>query len=228
MRKTSRSFLRIGALVGILCALASWCWASEITGPEQVPAGSLAAFHAENPAIWQVVPEIYMASVYIDRDGKTLVFASTEEAVVTVVAAWTTDGGPVLAARTFYNGRLQPTPVPTPIPTPSSLAQLVTLHAKKVTGDSTQVEVKAILTTIENLIHGIDAGTIRTAAGARSTFRQLWQRRAIAISPQSVSRWSDFFDAVSPELATDDLKKLRSDFKVMADTLSQCGNGDTK
>lgn len=223
MKKIRGALKRFGTLVGILMALASWCRASEISGPEQVPAGCLAVFNTENAAVWEVVPETYASAVYVDRDGKSLVFASPEEAVVTVVAAWVTETKPVLAVKTFYNGRQQPPPEPIPIP--GTFAERIRQEAKKVTGESAQVDIQSIVTSIESVVKGIDARTIRTPAGARAAFRQQWQRRAIAISPQSVSRWSPFFDAVSEALADGDLTQLRDNFREMAEVLSTMKNG---
>lgn len=220
--------LNIFTATALVSALAFSLWAdiarSEITGPDAAQAGQIAVFVSDSEAAWAVIPETYAPAMYVDTSQRSLVFASPEAGVVTVVAATVTDGAPTISVKTFYNG-VEPGPNPTPNPTPAPAPDPTTLEgvakaaADKIVSDKSDQERLAIAESLQTVVDGIQRGTIRTASGARATLRQVWLARAVKISSASAKNWQPFFDAISPLVEPTDVAQLKADFTTVVEAI---------
>lgn len=94
-----------------------------------------------------------------DSDEQTLYFVARRDCELTVIFFGVEAGKPVITQTAIQIG---PAPAPEPSPTPSP-APVVTL---------TDREKAAAHAALSAVIDGVEAGTIRTPQGARSTFKQ--------------------------------------------------------
>lgn len=159
--------------------------AATLSAPERVDAGRLATVKSNVRGDWLIYPPDG-ADLAKDSDEQTLYFVARRDCELTVIFFGVEDGKPVITQTAIQIG---PAPAPEPSPTP---APVVTLT------DREKAAAHAALTAV---IQGVEAGTIRTPQGARSTFKQtLTQRGQVCKGgtcylPDSLSRLADEWTA---------------------------------
>lgn len=159
MKDTLKFFLYASALAFFACFPAS-SLAATLSAPERVDAGRLATVKSDVKGDWLVYPPD-SADLAKDSDERTLYFVARKDGELTIIFFGVENTKPVISQTTVTIGAApepSPSPEPSPAPTPSI----------KLT-DREKTAAKAALTAV---IQGVEAGTIRTPQGARSTFKQ--------------------------------------------------------
>lgn len=159
MKETLKFFLYASALAFFACFPAS-SPAATLSAPERVEAGRLATVKSDVKGDWLIYPPTG-ADLAKDSDEQTLYFVARKDGELTIIFFGVESGKPVISQTTVTIGAApepSPSPEPSPAPTPSI----------KLT-DREKTAAKAALTAV---IQGVEAGTIRTPQGARSTFKQ--------------------------------------------------------
>lgn len=195
-----------------LFGLAALLQGAEITGPESVETGTLAVFTAETEGAWAIFPETPIAA---DSAGNRCFFASNKEQEFTLVFCHIADSKPIISTFTFFNGsRPEPIPEPEPEPKPTDpLEASVQKWTIELAGPLFEKEKGAMIATLDSVLAGFDAGTLRTVPGSRAAFRKIWNEKATAISAESVQRWSGFISEVSTLFNHSAPKSLEADFR---------------
>ena len=144
-----------------------------LTAPERTDAGRLQKVASDVPGDWMLYPPD-AADFAKDSDEKTLYFVARRDCELTVIFFGVENLKPVITQTTVIIG---PAPEPTPGPSPAPVISL------------TQKDKETAAYALRRVIDGIDAGTIRTPQGARSTFKQEIQKQSCAggscqISPE--------------------------------------------
>lgn len=193
-----------------LFGLAALLQGAEITGPESVETGTLAVFAAETEGAWAIFPETPIAA---DSAGNRCFFASNKEQEFTLVFCHIVDEKPVISTFSFFNGsRPEPTPEPEPEPT-DPLTASVQKWTVDLAGPLFEREKQAMISTLDSVLAGFDAGTLRTVPGSRAAFRKIWDEKATAISAESVQRWSGFISEISTIFNHSVPESLEADFR---------------
>lgn len=130
--------------------------AASLSGPQRAEVGRLQTVKSDVKGDWLVYPPD-AADLAKDSDEQTLYFVARRDCELTVIFFGVENGKPVITQTAIQIG---PAPAPEPSPTP---APVVTLT------DREKAAAHAALTAV---IDGVEAGTIRTPAGARSQFKQ--------------------------------------------------------
>lgn len=195
-----------------LFGLAALLQGAEITGPESVETGTLAVFTAETEGAWAIFPETPIAA---DSAGNRCFFASNKEQEFTLVFCHIVDEKPVISTFSFFNGsRPEPTPEPEPEPKPADpLKESVQKWTADLAGPLFEKEKSAMILTLDSVLAGFDAGTLRTVPGSRAAFRKIWDEKATAISAESVQRWGGFISEISTIFDHSTPESLEADFK---------------
>lgn len=160
MKENLKFWLLASALAFFVCFPASSS-AATLSAPERVDAGRLATVKSDVKGDWLVYPPDG-ADLAKDSDEQTLYFVARRDCELTVIFFGVEEGKPVITQTAIQIG---PAPAPEPSPTP---APVVTLT------DREKAAAHAALTAV---IQGVEAGTIRTPQGARSTFKQTLTQR---------------------------------------------------
>lgn len=155
MKENLKLILFTAALLFFGCSPA-FSPAATLSAPERVDAGRLATVKSDVKGDWLVYPPD-SADIAKDSDEQTLYFVARRDCELTVIFFGVEDGKPVITQTAIQIG---PAPAPEPSPTP---APVVTL---------TEREKAAAHAALTAVIDGVESGTIRTSAGARSTFKQ--------------------------------------------------------
>lgn len=163
--------------------------AATLSAPERVDAGRLATVKSDVKGDYLIYPPD-AADLAKDSDEQTLYFVARKDGELTIIFFGVESGKPVISQTTVTIGAApepSPSPEPSPAPTPSI----------KLT-DREKAAAKAALTAV---IDGVETGTIRTSAGARSTFKQTLTAKGQVCNgrtcyiPDSLSRLADDWTA---------------------------------
>ena len=157
MKDAFKFWILASALVFFACYPTS-SHAATLSGPERAEAGRLQTVKSDVQGDWLIYPPDG-ADLAKDSDEQTLYFVARRDCELTVIFFGVENGNPVITQTAIQIG---PAPAPEPSPAPSP-APVVTLT------DREKAAAKAALTAV---IDGVDAGTIQTPQGARSTFKQ--------------------------------------------------------
>ena len=161
--------------------------AATLSAPERVDAGRLATVKSDVKGDWLIYPPDG-ADLAKDSDEQTLYFVARRDCELTVIFFGVEDGKPVITQTAIQIG---PAPAPEPSPAPSP-APVVTL---------TEREKAAAHAALSAVIDGVEAGTIQTPQGARSTFKQMLTAKGQVCNgrtcylPDSLSRLADDWTA---------------------------------
>lgn len=161
--------------------------AATLSAPERVDAGRLATVKSDVKGDWLIYPP-NGADLAKDSDEQTLYFVARRDCELTIIFFGVEDGKPVITQTAIQIG---PAPAPEPSPAPSP-APVVTL---------TDQEKAAALAALSAVIDGVEAGTIQTPQGARSTFKQTLTAKGQVCNgrtcylPDSLSRLADDWTA---------------------------------
>ncbi|MDO4574255.1 MAG: hypothetical protein Q4D98_03475 [Planctomycetia bacterium] len=199
--------------IAIIFAVSSCCFA-EITGPDVVPAGRLAVFESDIDGSFNILPRAE-GCWDVDSGGKKLFFASPTEKVYTLIHCGIKNGKPILSTFEFSNGTPSPEPDPNPNPNPKP---------NPVPNGLSDTQKNIIAKTMDSIVAGIDAGTIRTPQGARSTFKNMIFRSTMVCNggvctlpapvTNAISEWEKTMDVTT-------LDGIREGFVEIATTLKQ-------
>ena len=178
------------AFLSICCVSA----AAAVTGPTEVPVGTLATFESDIEGDAIVYP-IDKGTLAKDSNGKRVYFATPEEGSYTLLFFGVRDGKAEISPRQF-SVVTSPTPVPAPGPSPEpapeptpepkpepSPVQSLTVAERQALGEAAAATLQAI-----------DEGAVRTPQGARSAFKNaLWSRAKVCSAagcslPQALSK----------------------------------------
>lgn len=134
--------------------------AATLSAPERVDAGRLATVKSDVKGDYLIYPPD-AADLAKDSDEQTLYFVARRDCELTIIFFGVENSKPVISQTTVTIGTApDPSPSPEPSPSPSPTIKLT---------DREKAAAKAALTAV---IQGVEAGTIRTPQGARSTFKQ--------------------------------------------------------
>ena len=157
--------------------------AATLSAPERVDAGRLATVKSDVKGDWLIYPPD-AADLAKDSDEQTLYFVARRDCELTIIFFGVESGKAVISQTAIQIG---PAPDPDPAPTPSP-APVVTL---------TEREKAAAHAALSAVIDGVEAGTIQTPQGARSTFKQTLTAKCQVCNgrtcylPDSLSRLAD-------------------------------------
>ena len=162
-----RENLKFCFLVAALLFFASFpnsSHAATLSGPERAEAGRLQTVKSDVQGDWLIYPPDG-ADLAKDSDEMTLYFVARRDCELTVIFFGVENGKPVITQTAIQIG---PAPAPEPAPAPSPAPSPAPVPEKKLS----DWEKSAARAAFQAVIDGVDAGTIRTPAGARSTFKQ--------------------------------------------------------
>lgn len=131
-----------------------------LTAPERAEVGRLQTVQSDVKGDWLIYPPDG-ADLAKDSDEQRLYFVARRECELTIIFFGVEAGKPVITQTAVMVGA---EPAPTPLPDPTPPVPVVTLSER---------EQAAAVGALNAVIVGIDDGTIRTPAGARSTFKQV-------------------------------------------------------
>ena len=132
-----------------------------LTAPERAEVGRLQTVQSDVKGDWLIYPPDG-ADLAKDSDEQRLYFVARKDGELTIIFFGVEDGKPVITQTAVMVGA-EPAPSPLPDPTPDPVP-VVTLSER---------EQAAAVGALNAVITGIDTGTIKTPAGARSTFKQV-------------------------------------------------------
>ena len=161
--------------------------AATLSAPERVDAGRLATVKSDVKGDWLIYPPD-AADLAKDSDEQTLYFVARRDCELTIIFFGVESGKAVISQTAIQIG---PAPDPDPAPSPSP-APVVTL---------TDREKAAAHAALSAVIDGVEAGTIQTPQGARSTFKQTLTAKGQVCNgrtcylPDSLSRLADDWTA---------------------------------
>ncbi|HBT77738.1 MAG TPA: hypothetical protein DEB39_12625 [Planctomycetaceae bacterium] len=174
-----------------------------LAGPVRSEIGHLIVFETDRFADWTVAPlDSGTGNWSVDTSGTRLYFASSRQGVFTILAAVVVEGKPHLLSTLFYNGTPLPGPGPEPKPEPSpdTLLGWVRTASSAVSSTHREAERTAIADCLAVIVAGIDRRTIKSPQGARTLFRQCWNAKGVAVSPESLANWSGFLDELGERI----------------------------
>lgn len=186
MKENLKFWILAAALLFFACYPTS-SQSATLSGPQRAEAGRLATVKSDVKGDWLIYPPDG-ADLAKDSDEQTLYFVARRDCELTVIFFGVEAGKPVITQTAIQIG---PAPAPEPSPTPSP-APVVTL---------TDREKAAAHAALSAVIDGVEAGTIQTPQGARSTFKQTLTAKGQACNgrtcylPDSLSRLADDWTA---------------------------------
>lgn len=133
-----------------------------LTAPERAEVGRLQTVQSDVKGDWLIYPPD-AADLAKDSDEQTLYFVARRDCELTIIFFGVESGKAVISQTAIQIGPA-PNPDPTPAPDPTPPVPVVTLSER---------EQAAAVGALNAVITGIDTGTIKTPAGARSTFKQV-------------------------------------------------------
>ena len=183
MKEPLKFFLYASALAFFACFPAS-SPAVTLSGPERpAEVGHLQKWKSDIKGSWMVFPPD-AAELECDTDAQTVYFVPLRNGTLYLTFFYIEDGT-ILHDMIPVPIGAAPEPDPAPAPSP---APVVTL---------TEREKAAAHAALTAVIDGVEAGTIRTSAGARSTFKQTLTAKGQVCNgrtcylPDSLSRLAD-------------------------------------
>lgn len=172
----------------------------EIVGPSLIAVGRLASFSIGAPeAAWTVFGP---ADGTFEACGTKLFFASPSPGAYKIIAAFVSDGRPVIVVRDIFVGEApdpEPDPQP-PVPPPpdgswkawakdKALATVAAPHRK---------EAAQIAAAIRAVIDAVEKGRVQTPRFAREQMRS--QIRYQLRTLDAIQRWTPFSDALDERM----------------------------
>ena len=158
MKDNLKFWILAAALLFFACFPTS-SQSATLSGPQRAEAGRLATVKSDVKGDWLIYPPD-AADLAKDSDEQTLYFVARRDCELTIIFFGVESGKAVISQTAIQIG---PAPDPDPAPTPSP-APVVTL---------TEREKAAAHAALSAVIDGVEAGTIQTPQGARSTFKQM-------------------------------------------------------
>lgn len=185
-----------------------------LSGAVQTNAGELAIVTSDIEATWTVYPASYSTSFAVDKEGKTLYFASPKQGEVTIIAASVVDGRAVIDTHILYNGIPAPEPAPNvepkpePTPEPETIESVIKIQSQ---GKDT-AELSALADSFQAVIDGIDRGVVTTPSGARETFRAIWIDKGTAANVNALNDLSGLITAIANKVDNTSLETLKKGY----------------
>lgn len=161
MKDAFKFWILASALVFFACFPAS-LKAASLSGPQRAEVGRLQTVKSDVKGDWMVYPPD-AADLAKDSDEMTLYFVARRECELTVIFFGVEAGKPVISQTAVQIGAApdpEPSPSPDPTPTPGPSVKL------------SDREKTAAVAALNAVITGVENGSIRTTAGARSQFKQ--------------------------------------------------------
>lgn len=189
-----------------------------LSGAVQTNAGELAIVTSDIEATWTVYPAGYSTSYAVDKEGKTLYFASPKQGEVTIIAASVVDGKAVIDTHVLYNGVPAPEPAPNvepkpePTPEPETIESIIKTEAE----GKDPAELAALADTFAAVVDGIDRGVVTTPTGARETFRAIWIDKGTAANVNALNDMSGLITAISGRVDNTSLQTLKKGYSDAA------------
>lgn len=189
-----------------------------LSGAVQTNAGELAIVTSDVEATWAVYPASYSTSFAVDKEGKTLYFASPKQGEVTIIAASVVDGKAVIDTHILYNGIRAPEPAPNvepkpePTPEPETIESIIKTEAQ----GKDPAELSALADTFAAVVDGIDRGVVTTPTGARETFRAIWIDKGTAANVNALNDLSGLITAISGRVDNSTLETLKKGYSEAA------------
>ena len=172
--------------------------AGDIAGPDNITPGQFASFTSELDGDWALFPD--MPGCYAkDTGGKALYLAIPDCGVYSVAHFAIVDGRPVIEQKTLTVGKAEP-------PKPDKME--ITL---------TDAEQSALTYAANEVVKGLNNGTITTPQAARATFR-------LALTTKLAGNISDAMEAKLKELTAEGVGTLDEIKKVMIE-ITGCPTG---
>lgn len=185
--KENLKFWTIAAALLFFACYPTSSRSATLSGPQRAEAGRLATVKSDVKGDWLIYPPDG-ADLAKDSDEQTLYFVARRDCELTIIFFGVESGKAVISQTAIQIG---PAPDPDPAPTPSP-APVVKL---------TEREKAAAHAALSAVIDGVEAGTIQTPQGARSTFKQTLTAKGQACNgrtcylPDSLSRLADDWTA---------------------------------
>lgn len=192
-----------------------------LSGAVQTNAGELASVTSDIEATWTVYPASYSTSYTVDKEGKTLYFASPKQGEVTIIAASVVDGKAVIDTHILYNGIPAPEPAPNvepkpePTPEPETIESIIKAEAQ----GKDPAELSSLADTFAAVVDGIDRGVITTPTGARETFRAIWIDKGTAANINALNDLSGLITAISNKVDNSTLETLKKVYSEAASAI---------
>ena len=192
-----------------------------LSGAVQTNAGELAIVTSDIEATWTVYPGSYSTSFAVDKEGKTLYFASPKQGEVTIIAASVVDGKAVIDTHILYNGIPAPEPAPNvelkpePTPEPETIESVIKAEAE----GKDPAELTALADTFAAVVDGIDRGVVTTPTGARETFRAIWIDKGTTANINALNDLSGLITAISGRVDNSTLETLKTGYSEAAAAL---------
>ena len=161
MMKDAFKFWILASALVFFASFPTSSLSATLSGPERAEVGRLQTVTSDVKGDYLIYPPD-AADLAKDSDEQTLYFVARRECELTIIFFGVEGGKPVISQTAVMVGA-EPAPSPTPDPTPAPVP-VVTLSER---------EQAAAVGALNAVITGIDTGTIKTPAGARSTFKQV-------------------------------------------------------
>lgn len=155
-------FWLIGAAICFFGLYQRWLIGATLTGPETAAVGRLITINSDIKGDWLIYPP-NAADMAKDSDEKTLYMVAQQEGEFTIIFFGVENLKPVISQMDLNVGKKvspKPTPKPDPDPAPAPISKI------------SQQDKEALIYALQRVISGVDNGSIKTANGARSTFKQ--------------------------------------------------------
>lgn len=133
-----------------------------LTAPERAEVGRLQTVQSDVKGDYLIYPPD-AADLAKDSDEMRLYFVARRECELTIIF-FGVEGGKAVISQTAVQIGPAPNPDPTPAPDPTPPVPVVTLSER---------EQAAAVAALNAVIEGVEDGSIKTAAGARSQFKQV-------------------------------------------------------
>lgn len=158
--KRMLKFWIIGAAICFFGFCQSFTNGATLTGPENAAVGRLITINSDVKGDWLIYPP-NAADMAKDSDEKTLYMVARQEGEFTVIFFGVENSKPVITQMELFVGEIvHPNPEPSPNPNPAPITKI------------SQEDKEALIYALQRVISGVENGSIKTANGARSTFKQ--------------------------------------------------------
>jgi hypothetical protein len=190
-----------------------------LTGPSAARPGELARFDSDTEADWQVLPVEHQSGIYIDSNKKSLIISSPKEGTIYIFAATVGEQGvPVATVSELIisnNGDIIVTPLPPVPPVDQSINSIVQAGI----ANATAAEKQALANSFSIVCQGLDNKTIKTATGARETFRKQWLIESSRAGAGTAEKYAPLLDALSAILQSEDITIIRTQYAEVVKSL---------
>ena len=207
--------------------------AQEITGPERVTPGSLAAFTVPpetGEASWCLIPNEPQGCFQIDTASQRLYFASPIEGRYTIVAAMTAENKPLLVSKTFINGKGDANPSPTPLPPPNppnTLKSWVKTNLPKLVESANTAKERELVADCFEQVAAKIGVTIKTPQNAQTQIRLAIVSNLAKSSKTAINDWQPFLERLGEQLTKElgvkinDVNEIKRIFNTVAGALRE-------